>query len=95
MDKGLYFVQAGLRVREFEPGAVPRHASEDLWRFGPQSSFEVLDFLHTGDRVYVVTRTGLAVIADDPEAQPAPPGFVVGQEGQREGQAGRNPSRRR
>lgn len=58
-----------LRLRVAETGEV-------LWSFEPQD-VELLDFVHTGERIYVVTSNGLACLEDDPEKGPAPRDFVL------------------
>lgn len=53
-------------------------SGEVRWSYelGPETA--VLDVVHAGDRIYVVTTAGLTCLADEPGAEPAPPGFLFG-----------------
>ncbi len=62
---------ARVSVRDLDKGAV-------RWSYELGNETWVLDVVHAGDRIYVVTTEGLTCLADEPGAEPAPPDFLFG-----------------
>ena len=48
------------------------------WTYDLGATGAVLDLVHAGDRIYAATGHGLVCIADEPGAEPAPPGYAFG-----------------
>lgn len=61
-------------IEEKSVTARERQTMDLLW----SAPLRALDFVHAGDRIYVVTERGLVCLEDDPEEGPVPPGFVLG-----------------